>query len=231
MINFNTEKELKELDTFKGIKAKTFEEIRCCGQIREYRKGKNIFIDKEDVTMIYIVLSGKFSLYKLGNNGQKRVVYILGKDRIINEVIIDDLPSSINCEVFESGKLLLIEKNKLISLMEEDFNLTKNTIESLSKKVRRLYRQIKNTSPNILVDKKLAAKLWKLSKDYGEKTDLGVEINLNLSKTYLADMFGSQRETISRTLKELEKKNLIIVKNKRITILNSEKLIEFFKKS
>ncbi len=113
--------------------------------------------------------------------------------------------------------------------MEKDFELTKVILNSLAIKVRRLYRQLKNTNPNKKIEKKIAAKLWKLSKDYGIEVADGVEINLNISITYLADMFGSQRETISRAIKVLEKENLIKFSNKKITIKNRTELLRFFK--
>ena len=50
--------------------------------------------------------------------------------------------------------------------MKQDFKLTEVILYSMSKKIRRLYRQIKNTVPTKM-DKRVAAKLWKLSKDYG----------------------------------------------------------------
>ena len=79
------------------------------------------------------------------------------------------------------------------------------------------------------MEKRLAAKLWKLSKDYGIETENGVVINMNISVTYLADLLGSKRETISRALKILLNENLIEYDNKKIKIINQEKLAQFFK--
>ena len=90
--------------------------------------------------------------------------------------------------------------------MMNDFELTKIVISSLSIKVRRLYRQLKNSTP-IKVEKRVAAKLWKLSKDYGIEVEDGTVIDMNISITYLADMFGAPRETISRALKILQDKD------------------------
>ena len=113
--------------------------------------------------------------------------------------------------------------------MENDFTLSKNIISSLAMKVRRMYRQLKNASGIIRMEKKLAAKLWKLSKDYGVPCDNGVIINMNISITYLADLLGAKRETVSRSLKILSNENLIKYENKKIKVISPEKLAEFFK--
>ena len=52
-------------------------------------------------------------------------------------------------------------------------NFRKVVINSLSMKVRRLYRQIKNATP-IKIEKRVAAKLWKLARDYGIEVEDGV---------------------------------------------------------
>ena len=112
--------------------------------------------------------------------------------------------------------------------MKKDYELTKIVIDSLTIKVRRLYRQLKNSTP-IKVEKKVAAKLWKLSKDYGIESEDGTLINLKISITYLADMFGAPRETISRALKILQEKDLIIFEKKKIVVIDMDRLASFFK--
>ena len=114
--------------------------------------------------------------------------------------------------------------------MKKDFELTKIIISSLTKKVRRTYRQLKNSTP-IKVEKRVAAKLWKLSKDYGVQVKEGTLIDLNISITYLADMFGTPRETISRAIKLLQQKELIIYENKKIIVKDREVLSDFFKRT
>ena len=128
----------------------------------------------------------------------------------------------------KKAKILSIEKNKFIEIMESDFELTKIFIKSQAIKIRRLYRQMKNSTP-IKVEKRVAAKLWKLAKDYGVEVEEGTMINLNISVTYLADMFGAPRETISRALRQLQELGLAIYENKRIIIIDMDKLASFFK--
>lgn len=227
-MNRITVKKLKELHLFDKVEENTLKELSQISLIKSYKKGENVFLDKQVVDTIYIVLTGKYSLYKIGEGAQKKVIFILGKDSILNEVIVDNLPASIFCETFEDGELLLINREKLIGLMKQDFALTTNVLNSLALKVRRLYRQMKNTTP-IKIEKKLAAKFWKLSRDYGLEVEDGVAINLKMSVTYLADMFGSQRETISRAIKKLEEMELIKFKDKTIIVTDKEKLVKYFK--
>ena len=99
----------------------------------------------------------------------------------------------------------------------------------MEKRIRRLYRQLKNsTSTNI--EKKLAAKLYRLGTLYGIENveDKFILINLNLTVTYLAKMLGYQRETVSRSIKLLNEKAIILLKDRKFYI-DMEKARQFFK--
>lgn len=223
--------ELNILEIFNNVSSKTIEKVIKNSDIRKYKSGEVIFEDKEEVLTVYFVVQGIVSLYKINECGQKKVIFMLGKGKIINEVIIQDLPASINCEVFEEAVVLGIKRDKLLELMQEDFELCRNIIISLSSKTRRLYRQLKNTPSSIKIEKRLAAKLYKLAKDYGVKCNEGIMIDMEISITYLADLLGSQRETVSRAMKVLQKNGLISYKSKKILISNFDKMALFFKTS
>lgn len=220
--------ELNELSLFSQINKDTLEQLNNICFKKQLKKGEHLFRDKEIIRNIYIVRNGKVALYKQSESAQKKVIFILGENVVINEVIIEDLPASINCEAFENAEIYCFDRAKFVEIMKDDFELSKIIINSLATKVRRLYRQGKNSIP-IKVEKRVAAKLWKLSRDYGIETVEGTLIDLNITITYLADMFGAPRETISRALKILSNEGLIINKNKRIIIPSREKLVKFFK--
>lgn len=224
-----TSKELSQLESFKDIDEKTITKILKMSEIKKYDTGHMLFYDKERVNIIYFLISGAVSLYKINENGQKKVIFMLDRGKIINEVIIKDLPASINCEVIIDANILGIDKNELLKIMEEDFQLCKNIIISLSMKTRRMYRQLKNTPSSVKIEKKLAAKIYKLGRDYGVEHKKGTMIKMELTITYMADFLGSPRETVSRAMKVLQREGLIIYKDKRIIIPEISKLSKFFK--
>lgn len=191
-------------------------------------KGKKLFCEKDKVNKIYIVLSGKVTIYKISEGGQKRIIYILGDGNFVNEDIFDTLPATVSCEAFEESYIIYFSRDDLLKIMSLDFKLTCNVLNSMSKKIRRLYRQLKNTVP-MKMDKKLAAKLWKLSRDYGVKTEDGTVIDLSISITYLAEMLGSTRETISRCMNDFEKKGMIKFNHKTIIVKDPKILSIYFR--
>ncbi len=221
--------EIKSLDLFKGAKEDTLEKFQYNCEKVKINKGKILFLEREDVKNIYIVLRGKVTMYRTTSEGQKRIIYVLTDGTIINEVIFDGITASICCEAFENTEIISISRVELLKIMENDFEFTKAIINSMSKKIRRLYRQLKNTTV-IRVDKKVAAKLWKLSLDYGKEHEEGVAIDLRMTITYLAEMLGHPRETISRAMKVLESEGLVKNVDKKI-VVDRDKLLEYYRNS
>lgn len=224
----STLQEIKTINVFKEISEDTLQKLIDISNKIKLKKGERLFTEKEKVDTIYAVLSGKMTMFRYTEEGQKRVVYILNAAEMLNEVIFDYKPASISCEAFEESVVLGFNRDKFLKIMAEDFHLSKSIIDSMARKIRRLYRQLKNTVP-IRMDKRVAAKLWMLSRDYGIETPNGVKIDLNITVTYLADMLGSSRETISRALKTLENMELIKYENKKIVVKSIEDLSKYFK--
>jgi len=232
---------IDQLSIFKDLNPETITFLEKKLIIREYKKGEFIFFEKDQVEKIYIIVSGRVSIHKYTQKAHKKIMYILGSGEIINEVIFDNLPASINAEVFENTVVLEYFAKDFKIIMEKDFELTYRIIQSSGRKVRRLYRQLKNTVP-ISLDKKVASKLWKLSKDHGmvceveenysgssPRKDCWIGLEFKISITYLADMLGSTRETISRELKKLEGRGYIKWIDKRIFV-KREELRQFYRK-
>ena len=75
----------------------------------------------------------------------------------------------------------------------------------------------------------IAAKLYMLARDYGKETERGISIEMQLSITYLSEMLGSKRETVSRQVKKLCDSGLILMEKNHFWIPNLENLSNYFK--
>ncbi len=228
LMNDSIKYKLKDLEIFSSLKNDELDILTSKSRVINLKKGEILFYERDSVNNVYIVLEGKVTLYRTSENGQKRVIFIIDKGKFINEIILDKKPASICCEGFENSKVLSIKRNDLLYIMDGNFQFTQQVMFSMTNKIRRMYRQLKNTVP-LKVEKRVAAKLWKLAKDYGECEKNGEVIKLNITVTYLSEMLGSSRETISRALKELKNKELIYYEGKKIIIKDRNKLSEFFK--
>ncbi len=220
---------IDNINIFKNLKDETKEELKHYSNTIKLEKNEVLFEEKEKINNIYFVIDGKVSIFKINENGDRKVIFILNEGEMINEITTDKKrESSVFCEVFEHATILKYNIDDFIKIMEKDFYLTKNIINYMERRNRRLYRQLKN-SISIKMDKKLAAKLYRISKEFGTNKGEWTLIDVNISITYLSDMLGCKRETLSRAMKTLQNEGLVKLENKKIFVKEKE-LSEYFKK-
>lgn len=221
---------MKNIEVFKDLNEETYEKLGKILRRRELNKKEVLFLEREVVERVYFIEEGKISLFKITESGERKIIFILRNGQMINDVLIDkNKTTTVSCKAFEKSKLFECNSKDLLKVMEEDFQLTKNILSHIQNLNRRLYRQLKN-SVSIRMDKKLAAKLYRMGREFGINKDEWTLINADLTITYMADMLGCKRETLSRAMKVLQDKNLVKFENKKIYIKQDE-LSLYFKNS
>lgn len=221
-------KELAKIKLFQNLDKEALKGLATMAQIKEYKKGDLLYSDREKIHTIYFVIEGVASLYKPNPDNTKKVVFLFGAGDVLNEVIIYENTTLLSCELLTTTKLLQIDREDFVKVLEKSYPLSKGVIESLIYKNRVMSHQIKNACNSITVDRQIAFTLYKLARDFGINTDFGIEINFDLSITYLSEILGAKRETVSRQAKVLTNLGLISVKKKRFTIHNLENLLKYF---
>ncbi len=217
-------KQSKKLDLFSEEQKNIYEKMSPYLNEKKLLKGEHLFLNKDEINDIYIVKTGKVVVYGIDKNFDEKIYFVLCNGSFVNEDSISQDLANTNCRAFEKTTLLYINKNKLLKLMQEDKDIMIYIMNLLSNKLSRTYRQLKNSSTTMKIDRRLASKLWKLSSDYGLQTDKGILINLDISAIFLAKMLGTKRETVSRNLKVLSDKNLISIDKNKITIIDEREL-------
>lgn len=221
--------QLNQIKILENIAPKTKEKLMQVGCFQRVSKGTFLIRPREPITAVFFQLTGKSVIYNLTHSGKRKILFILGEGELINEHLFNSHHSSMYCETIDGSTVFAVPVAEFTKLMAEDFELSKSMIEAQEKKMWRLSHQLKNTTSCIPVERKLAAKLWKLSRDFGIPREEGIEINISMTITFLADMLGVPRETTSRACSALAENGLIRIQKKRITITNPVKILTYLK--
>lgn len=222
--------DIEAIEIFKGIAPSSIIEIKNNSDVIELKKNKALYSDRQILSYVYFLVSGNVSLVKSNENGESKIIFLLSSGAMINQPMMRKNTSAVECWGYENSKILRVSFENFDRILSKDYALTKNCMFYMEKRIRRLYRQLKN-SVTANIDKKLAAKLYRLATEHGLNDGYKENftlINLNLTITYIAKMLGNQRETISRTIKSLTNKEILFTENKKIYI-DMEKAKKFFK--
>ena len=218
-----TIRELENMDFFKEIPKDILQNLLNESKVVSYKKKEVIFHSRSRTKTVYFVYSGEVMLYNLTKHGNRKVIFILGKGQLLNQSIVSKKPNALFCEAACPVKVIEIAEEQFLQLMEQSHALTRAVLREYERNLWRMGHQLKNTTGNI------AAKLWKLGRDFGVDTEDGVMIDIDLTITLMADLVGAPRENVSRACKVLTDRGLIRYGNKRFTLTDSDGLADFYK--
>ena len=218
---------LSNIRIFENIQKERLEELAALGRVRRLPSQTKIFHEHNMENRWYLILEGRVSLYKRNYIGEKKGIFVLGRGDILGDSLFEEELLSTTAQALTQVEIFSISKKELHKVMKGESIFYENVLRYMERRIQRLYRQLKNMTGSVRVDKRLAAKLWKLSRDYGIEGKDGTRIDLPLSVTYLAELIGAKRETTSRQLGLLLQEGMICQRGNQILIPSREALREY----
>ncbi len=217
---------LKSSFLFSGLTEAELSQIQAIAGIKQYAKGELIFAEGKEATCFYIVASGQVKLYKISAQGKEQILHIVNPGETFAEAVMfsgGHYPAF--SETLSHSRLIHLPKEAFLQLIKQNPQLSLNMLATLSKLLRRLNRLVEELSLKD-VSSRLAQYLIEQSRQTGQPTETGVQLELDASKTQLASRLGTISETLSRTLRKLKQAGIIQVKGNLITILDLDTLNE-----
>ncbi len=205
-----------------------FEKINKYKIIKTFKRNEFIYSEFDNVDNVFIVKNGKVELFKLTKDWEERLIFILDDNIILNEEILfnDKSECATSCRAYEDAEIIIVPKSVVLNEMNNDILIMKFILENTNTKLKRTYRQLKNSGSSISIEKKIISKLYRLSIDYGVHNENEVLINMTLSNSTLSKMVGAKRETVSRCINKLKKDGLIDSRSDKIVIVDMKKLLK-----
>ncbi|MFT8322018.1 MAG: Crp/Fnr family transcriptional regulator [Bacillus sp. (in: firmicutes)] len=211
---------------FQELDRSELAEIIEIGIVRAFKKGSHIFLQDEPLKNVFLIFNGKIKIYKTDLNGKEQIVAVLKKGEMFPHIGFfrkGGYPAF--AEVQEDAVLVKIPTKKFEEVLMGNPKLCMKVFKVLGEKVvdlqDRLGEQILNNTYEQLI--KL---LFRLSKTYGRKLENGsVLLTENFTNIELANMIGTSRETVSRTLSKWKKERIICIHEGKMMI-DTEQLLD-----
>ncbi|MFZ3136778.1 MAG: cyclic nucleotide-binding domain-containing protein [Thermodesulfovibrionales bacterium] len=105
---------------------------------RDYAEGEIIFKEGDEGDRMYVIQSGRVQITKKTSSGDLTIA-TLGSGEIFGEMaLFDRLPRSATAAALDETRILSIDKKKLFQTIGRDPTLVFKTLESMSRRLRRL---------------------------------------------------------------------------------------------
>lgn len=194
---------------------------------RDLKKSSHVFLQGDPITNVYFINEGKVKIYKSDSSGREQIVTIAKAGEMFPHVGFfrkGEYPAF--AEVIENAKLVVVPIDQFEKVLIDNPHLCIKVFKVLGEKIidlqDRLEEQILNNTYEQII--KL---LIRLSEKHGSELEDGrVLLKSEFTNKDLANMIGTTRETVSRTLTKMKKEALIEVNEAGDMILDPEVLLD-----
>lgn len=219
---------LKQISIFSQLKEEFLQKIDHISIIRNFTKGRIIFVEGEPGEAFYYIKSGLVKISKDSSDGREHILHILNEGHVFAEVtLFNNTSYPATAEVLEEAQIGIIKNNDLEKLIVENPEISLELIKYLNHRLIEAQNKVRNLA---LYDTfgRTAQALVKLADDYGKKTSEGIELELSISRQELANIVGTTRETVIRVLAAFKKEKSIELDKSHIKIKDIEKVKQWY---
>ena len=180
---------------------------------RSYPKGSVILFEDDPGDALYVVAKGQVKVVLIGEDGREVILSVLGEGTFFGEMaLLDDEPRSAHVIAMEDSTVLALRREDFRARLRNSPEVAIALLRELSRRLRRADDQI-GSLVLLDVNGRVAELLVRLAEEEG-----GDRITRKLTHATIAQMIGSSRETVSRTMRELQDRGLIAVTRQDITL-------------
>jgi CRP-like cAMP-binding protein len=181
-------------------------------------KGTTVFHQNDNEGGLYLLLAGSVKISRTGRDGRDVTVALLHEGNFFGEMsLLDGQPRSASATATQATRLLVLDREHFQRYVLGQARIMAKLLRELSKRLRAADQTIENLALGSVHDR-LFLLLGHLGRRAPLKNGKGL-IERAPTHQELAEMVGSSRETVTRTLAALEKEGLILIERKRITLL------------
>ena len=189
--------------------------------LRSYRKGEIIFAFGDEEAGLYGVERGSVSLSVDGSDGSRRILTVQQPGSWFGLVsVIDRKPKMHDAFAFETSLIRRLSAEAFDEITGADAGHMREFAVLLASQTRLSVEGMLDAS-TLTPAARLAKRLLNFVELFGD--DDGV-IAVDISQDDLAALLGTSRQTINRILKEWEERDWILLRYKRLQILQPKNL-------
>jgi CRP/FNR family cyclic AMP-dependent transcriptional regulator len=182
---------------------------------RSFPKGSVIVFEDDPGDALYLVARGQVKVVLIGEDGREVILSVLGEGNFFGEMsLIDEKPRSATVIAMVDSVVLVLRREDFQARLRTSPEIAIALLRELSRRLRRADEKI-GSLVLLDVNGRLADLILRLAEEEG-----GDRITKKLTHNVLAQMIGSSRETVSRTMRDFVERDLVQVSRKEITILN-----------
>lgn len=191
-------------------------------QQSKLKKKQIIYSEGNHPYRLYYVQSGKVKTYKTNSDGKELIVSLYSEGDFFGYIaLLEGTIYKESAETIEESEIIALPKNEFDELLNSNKEVMQKFIQLLANNVSEKEEQLLGIAYNSM-RKKVADALILLCKKY--KKEHEPQFSMHISRENLANIAGTAKESLIRTLSDFKDEKLIDIQEGNIVILNETKL-------
>jgi CRP/FNR family transcriptional regulator len=186
-----------------------------------YPGGAILFVEGQLPRGAFVLCSGKVKLSTTSREGKVLVLKLVEPGEIMGlSAVISEEAYEVTAETIGPCLVNFVERDGLLKLIEHNGELGLRSAQAVSREFQSTYRDIHE----LVLSRSSSGKLARLLLSWVNRrdTDAGHELRIQAPATHeeMAQRIGASRETVTRLLSELKKKDFIRLEGSTLVIKN-----------
>jgi len=195
---------------------------------RRFAKHQTIFREGDPgqtfYPTFYLILSGSVAVVRIAPDGRETILSILKERDFFGEMsVFDTSVRAASVRTMTEAEVGVIERNDFLALIDKTPRIGRLLVIALSERLRAANKLIAATTSQD-IRARLASLLLNLMQNFGEPVDTGTRISLRLTNQEMANMIGTTRETVNRTLNRFWDERVIDMRTAHVIVMEPETL-------
>jgi CRP/FNR family transcriptional regulator, cyclic AMP receptor protein len=213
---------LRKEGWFCGLSPEVLRPFSAASRPSNYPGGALLFVEGQIPRGAFVLCSGKVKLSTTSRDGKVLILKVAEAGEVLGlSAAIAGTSYELTAETATPCQVNFVEREALLRLMERSGEMGLHSAQALSKEFQSVYRDIHE----LVLARSSAGKLARLLLSWTasrEKENGVSEIRVRASMTHeeMAQMIGASRETVTRLLSELKKKEFIRLEGSTLVIRN-----------
>jgi CRP-like cAMP-binding protein len=217
---------LREVPLFTELSERELRVLERASAVKHYDKNEVIIHKHEIGDTFFSILAGRVKVILTDDEGKEFIVGVLKPKEFFGELsLLDGEPRSATVVALDPTEVLVMRRDDFLKQIEKHPNISVKIMTILVRRLRDANLHIENLA-FLDVCGRLASVLLDLAKTSGKQQADGISIPIEYSRSELAHLVGTTRETLTRALKTLKSMGYIKIKKGDFLITNEKGLRE-----
>jgi CRP/FNR family cyclic AMP-dependent transcriptional regulator len=189
-----------------------------------YPEGALLFMEGQAARGVYLLCQGRAKLMITNREGRTLILKIAQAGEIFGvNAVVTGRPHEVTLETLQPSQMAFIGREDFLKLIKEHGEVCLRVVQHLSRDCQAAHDSIRSIGLSHSASEKLARFLLEWSAE-GQESDGGVRMKLPLTHEEMAQLIGSSRETVTRTLSEFKKESIAELRGSTLVVLDKSAL-------